>query len=421
MQTREFNLTGAQGQTLSGRLELPDGPVRAYALFAHCFTCTKKSVAAVRITRALAARGFGVLRYDFTGLGDSAGDFADSTFSADVQDIVAAGRIMADAGMAPRLLIGHSLGGAAVLAAALDMPDIAAVATIAAPFDVEHVTGQFGASLAEIIEKGEAKVDLGGRPFTVRKSFVDDLHRHDQKDRIGRLHKALLVLHAPQDLTVGINNAGSIFTAAKHPKSFVSLDGADHLLTRPADADYAAEVIAAWASRYLGSAAKPTADAEAAAGVVVEETRAGKYQVVVRAPGTAFFADEPVAAGGMGTGPSPYDLLGAGLGACTAMTLRMYADQKGLPLGRVRVAVSHAKAKDQTPADVFTRRIALEGEGLTAEQHARLLEIADRCPVHRTLERGAAIRTEAAPGPAGEGGAGAGAHARDMQAVCDNC
>lgn len=418
MQSRSFDFTGAQGQTLSGRLELPDGPVKTYALFAHCFTCTKKSIAAVRITRALAARGIGVLRYDFTGLGDSEGDFADSTFSADVQDIVAAGRIMTEAGFAPQLLIGHSLGGAAVLAAAPDMAGIKAVATIAAPFDVEHVTGQFGDTLHRIIAEGEARVDLGGRPFTVRKSFVDDLGRHDQKDRIAHLHRALLVLHAPQDMTVGINNASSIFMAAKHPKSFVSLDGADHLLTRPADADYAAEVIAAWASRYLVSAPAATDVAKDGDGVIVEETRAGKFQVAVRAPGATFFADEPVAAGGMGTGPSPYDLVSAGLGACTAMTLRMYADLKALPLARVKVAVGHVKVKGRTPSDVFSRRISLEG-ALTPEQTARLLEIADKCPVHRSLEGGAAVETELGQPPAPSGPPEE--HEREMEQTCATC
>lgn len=421
MQSRAFDFTGAQGQKLSGRLELPDGPVKAYALFAHCFTCTKKSIAAVRITRALAARGIGVLRYDFTGLGESGGDFADSTFSADVQDIVAAVKIMADEGFPPSLLIGHSLGGAAVLAAAGQLPEILAVATLAAPFDVEHATGQFGASLQEIIDKGEARVDLGGRPFTVRKTMIDDLHNHDQAARIGKLHKALLVLHAPQDLVVGINNATSIFMAAKHPKSFVSLDNADHLLTKPADADYAAEVITAWASRYLVT--EKTAVAEAPAvkegeGVVVEETRAGKYQVAVRAPGSTFFADEPVSAGGMGTGPSPYDLVAAGLGACTAMTLRMYADLKTLPLGRVRVAVAHRKVKDRQPADVFTRKISFEGL-LSDEQKARLMQIADKCPVHRTLEGGASVETEAGDPPAPSGPADE--HMQDMKEVCETC
>ncbi len=255
MRSDRFEFVGAEGQRLSGRLDAPQGrPARAFALFAHCFTCTKSSLAAVRIARALTGRGFGVLRFDFTGLGESEGDFADSTFSGSVRDLLAAARALADAGKAPTLLIGHSLGGAAVLAAAAELPAVKAIATIAAPFDVEHVTRLFGDGLQTLMSEGEAEVRLGGRPFKLRRAFVDDLRSHDQRERIERLRRALLVLHSPQDTIVGIDNAASIFQAAKHPKSFVSLDDADHLVTRPADAEYAAEVIAAWAARYLDHA-----------------------------------------------------------------------------------------------------------------------------------------------------------------------
>jgi putative redox protein len=396
MQSRVFDFTGAAGQKLAGRLDLPDHPPRGYALFAHCFTCTKNSLAAVRIARALAARGFGVLRFDFTGLGGSEGRFSEHGFSGDVADLISAAVEMAKAGMAPRLLIGHSLGGAAALAAAAELPDLAAVATVAAPFDVQHVTHLFQGGLETILEKGEAEVQLGGRPFTIRRSFVDDLKNHDQSARIARLHHPLLVLHSPVDQTVGIENASAIFLAARHPKSFVSLDHADHLLTRETDATYAADVIATWASRYLAAeTAMPELEPQTDQ-VLVQETGAGKFQVEVRTGSTRFLADEPVAAGGLGSGPNPYDLLGAALGACTAMTLRLYADQKQWPLQRTRVAVAHDKDKDRKPADRFNRAIALEGP-LDATQRARLIEIANKCPVHRTLESGSAIETAEVP------------------------
>jgi putative redox protein len=293
MQSKTFDFVGAAGQKLAGRLDLPDHSPRGYALFAHCFTCTKSSLAAVRIARALAARGFGVLRFDFTGLGGSEGKFSEGGFSGDVADLLSAADQMAKAGMAPKLLVGHSLGGAAVLAAAAELPEIAAVATVAAPFDVQHVTHLFKGGLDTILEKGEAEVQLGGRPFTIRRSFIDDLRTHDQGARIARLHHPLLVLHSPVDQTVGIENASSIFLAARHPKSFVSLDSADHLLTRETDATYVADVIATWASRYLEAAApmpelEPLQDQ-----VLVQETGAGKFQAEVRTGTTRFLVDEP--------------------------------------------------------------------------------------------------------------------------------
>jgi uncharacterized OsmC-like protein/fermentation-respiration switch protein FrsA (DUF1100 family) len=390
MSAQVFDFIGAEGQTLSGRLDLPDHRPQTFALLAHCFTCTKNSIAAVRIARALSLAGIGVLRFDFTGLGQSEGDFADTTFSANVQDLIMAARAMAAQGYAPSLLIGHSLGGAAVLAAASQLPLVRAVATIAAPFDVAHVEKLLGDGLQALRAHGEAEVQLGGRPFKLRRSFIDDLQTHDQKQRIAQLRRALLVMHAPGDATVDIDNATSIFQAARHPKSFVSLDDADHLLTRAADAEYAAQVIAAWAARYVGSS-RPTRAGSDKGQVTVEETGAGGLQVEVQAGGVRFIADEPVEVGGLGSGPTPYDLLCAALGACTVMTLRLYGRRKGWPLAKVRVGVGHVRATTVS-TDRFVREIELVGD-LTAEQRARLIEMAGRCPVHLTLERGSKVET----------------------------
>ncbi|MBS7457415.1 bifunctional alpha/beta hydrolase/OsmC family protein [Coralloluteibacterium stylophorae] len=391
MPTRSFDFTGAAGQRLAARLDTPDLPARAWAVFAHCFTCSKNSLAATRVARALTARGIGVLRFDFTGLGGSEGEFGAGGFSADVADLQAAVAHMREHDMAPALLVGHSLGGAAVLAAAGSLPSVRAVAVIGAPFDVMHVTGQFGAQVPEILERGEARVDLGGRPFTVRRQFIEDLRTHDQGARIAALDRALLVLHSPRDATVGIDNAAAIFQAARHPKSFVSLDTADHLLTVQEDAGYVADVVAAWAGRYLPELAEAAgADAQASERAEVAETGAGRFQLVVDTAGAHFLADEPPGVGGLGSGPNPFGLLSSALAACTAMTLRMYAERKGWPLGRTRVAVAHHRGEGGRSR--FERDIVLSG-ALDAEQRARLVEIAERCPVHRTLTEGADIVT----------------------------
>ena len=390
MASRQFDFIGSDGQRLSGQLDEPEGPALAYAIFAHCFTCTRKSLAAVRISRALTAKGIGVLAFDFTGLGQSAGEFADSSFSGNIRDLIAAASAMEEAGKAPSVLIGHSFGGAAVLAAAGDLPTVKAIATIAAPFDVKHIKHQFiEDDLARLEAEGETEVTLGGRPFRIKKDFIDDLAQHNQAERIRVLKRSLLIMHAPFDQYVGIENAQMIFESARHPKSFVSLDGADHLLTKAQDATYVADVIAAWASRYL-LGEMPLRSAVQEGYVVVDETGQGAFQVEVSAGGAHFFADEPVEVGGLGSGPTPYDLLSAGLGACTAMTLRLYARAKALPLDKVRVTVGHRKVKE-TPADRFVREIQLTG-ALTDAQKQRLLEIADKCPVHRTLH-GAGIET----------------------------
>lgn len=417
MSTQRFDFTGADGQQLSGILELPEGPVSSHVLFAHCFTCTRNSLAAVRLGKALAALGFGVLRFDFTGLGESGGEFADSSFSGNVADLVAAADAMREAGRPPALLIGHSLGGAAVLAAAGRIPDAEAVATIGAPFDVEHVTHLFAGGLDELREKGEAEVSIGGRPFRMRQSFVDDLSAHDQGARIRALRKPLLILHSPQDTIVGIDNATAIYKAALHPKSFISLDGADHLLTDRRDADFVATMIAAWSSRSLKCPTPVRSDAESGV-VTVSETGEGAFQVDVSAGGIHFLADEPPEVGGLGSGPTPYDLLAAGLGACTVMTLRMYARHKQIPLDQVSVAVGHRRRQGAQPADLFTRSLRLTGS-LSDQQRQRLAEIADRCPVHRTLERGAAVETVTGGTMPDEAAERPGQHARDMSRDAD--
>ena len=396
MRTEPFEFTGAAGQPLAGRIDRPDGPAHAYALFAHCFTCTKDSLAAVRISRALAASGIAVLRFDFTGLGQSGGSFGENGFSSDVSDVVAAAHAMAAADMPPRLLVGHSLGGAAVLAAALELPSVTAVASIAAPFDVEHLTGQFGTALERILADGEAEVDLGGRPFTVRKSFVEDLKQHDQGARIAALRRPLLILHSPRDNSVGLENATAIFQAAKHPKSFISLDDADHLLTRQKDAEFAADMIAAWASRYIGRAAD--LPVHEGSGVVAELTGAGRFQTRLTTGAGILLADEPVEVGGLRSGPTPYELLSGALAACTAMTLRIYADQKSIALPKLRVEVAHSRLPGSPAADCFARRIDL-GQGLDSATEKRLMEIADKCPVHRTLEAGADVVTSQTGSP----------------------
>lgn len=389
-----FDFENSAGHRLSGVLETGATPPQAYVVFAHCFTCDKRALAAVRISRALADRGFGVLRFDFTGLGESEGDFG-TGLSSDVADVVSAVEAMNAAGHEVQILVGHSFGGAAVLAAAGQCPSVRAVAVLNAPASAEHVLRHVeGAAGADA--DGRVPVVIAGRQFTLSAGFVADLAEHDQAQRIAQLKRALLILHAPRDEVVGIDNATEIFVAARHPKSFISLDDADHLLTAKADTDYAAAVIAAWAARYLTLPERsdtPTREA-----VRVEETGGGKFQVTVWAGPARFLADEPTDVGGLDSGPSPYDLLGAALGACTAMTCRLYADRKGWPLDKVSVEVTHtartAKAKDQ-----FVREIGLEGE-LDADQTARLIEIAEKCPVHRTLTEGAEVTTRARPAPA---------------------
>jgi len=410
MHFQNVTFENPRGNMLAARLDLPDGdrPV-ACALFAHCFTCSKNLKAVGNISRALTDQGFAVLRFDFTGLGESEGDFAETTFSTDVEDLVAAARYMEHNLEAPSILVGHSLGGAAVLQAASDIDSAKAVATVGAPFDPGHVSQHFEDSIDTIEERGEARVTLSGRTFTVTKQFVDDLAATRMESSIGGLERALMIFHSPVDQIVGIDNAAKIFQAAKHPKSFVSLDQADHLLMDESDSRYVGAVIGAWARKYvdLPPATGAPHDDEIDHGEVRTETGDG-YRTKIQAGRHAFVADEPTDIGGTDTGPTPYDLLLAALGSCTGMTLRMYADRKEWPLRETTVRLEHAKVhakdcedceKEDGKIDRITREIEVSGD-LDDAQRERLLEIANKCPVHRTLHNEIRVVSSLASEPA---------------------
>lgn len=402
MPTENITIATDAGHELSGAIELPTGLVRGAALFAHCFTCTKQSRAAVSVSRALAREGIATLRFDFTGLGGSEGEFGRAGFAADVADLVAAAEDLLDRFAQPVLLVGHSLGGAAVLAAADDLgaDKVAAIATIGAPSDVPHVLDNIDGDITAIREKGQGEVNIGGREFHLSREFLDKVENVDLLAEVAKLRKPLLFLHSPTDDVVGVEHASALFGAAKHPKSFVSLDGADHLLLDEADSDFAARVIAGWAHRYL-----PLRDdwPMPEDGVVVKSGH-GKFGTEVHTKTHRFIADEPRSYGGDDTGPTPYDLLNAALGTCTAMTIKMYAEKKGWALEGVTVEVTHEREhKDECDhveameegkqMQALNRVISIAGEGLDQEQCIKLIEIADKCPVHRTLEGALHIHT----------------------------
>ncbi|AXX97565.1 bifunctional alpha/beta hydrolase/OsmC family protein [Profundibacter amoris] len=401
MQSEKITFTGHNGHRLAARLDMPKGPHLGTALFAHCFTCSKDIPAARRIAGRLAAMGIAVLRFDFTGLGHSEGEFENTSFSSNIDDLVLAADYLAKRDMPVSMLIGHSLGGAAVLMAAGRIDSVKAVVTIGAPFDPEHVTHNFKGAISEICAEGMADVCLGGRPFKIAREFIEDISKSELAPAIAGLNRALLVLHAPRDTVVSIDNAAEIFMAAKHPKSFVTLDDADHLITRATDAEYAAGVIAAWASRYL-DLTPPAPPIGAPEGVVrVREADPDGYlQDITSGPYHHALADEPIAYGGTNRGMSPYGFLSAGLGACTSMTIRMYARRKKWPLERVWVDVTHDKVHAQDAIagqkaqkiDCFKREIHISGD-LDDAQRKRLLEIADKCPVHKTLLHSSRIET----------------------------
>jgi len=394
---------GTDGVMLAGLLETPESSPHSFALFAHCFTCGKDVVSASRISRALVARGYAVLRFDFTGLGSSDGDFANSNFSSNVNDLVKAADFLRENYRAPSLLIGHSLGGAAVLAAAHAMEEVKGVVTIGAPADPKNVVKQFGCKTDEITRQGVAEVQLAGRPFTIKKQFLEDLSDQYQADKIANLKKALLVFHSPMDETVSVHEAEKIYRNAKHPKSFISLDDADHLLTRASDAEYVAAAIAAWAARYISepeNVEKKTSAVRAGHVMVAEKNK--QFTRTVITDSHVWLADEPTAVGGGDLGPDPYEHLLAALGTCTSMTIRMYANHKKLPLDDVTVTLSHDRQYiddcmgcDDSPRkiEVINRNVTLVGD-LSEETRQRLLQIADRCPVHRTLHSDLNIQTQ---------------------------
>lgn len=391
--SEKLSFVNQDGVTLAGRLELPDRTPRAFALFAHCFTCSKDVSAAGRISRALARQGIAVLRFDFTGLGGSDGEFENSNFTSNVEDLLAAARHLSQQYQAPRLLIGHSLGGAAVLVAARRLPSVEAVVTIGAPADPAHVRNLFADEVDDIERDGVAAVNIGQRPFRIRKQFLDDLEQHNLGEELGALNKALLIFHSPVDKIVGIDNARRIYEAARGFKSFVSLADADHLLLKKEDAEYTATVLSAWAGRYLGGEEQEEETPAAAEGFVQVEELQRPFTARITAGRHSMLADEPAAVGGADRGPTPYDYLLAGLGACTSMTLRMYADRKKWPLDGIQVRLRHARihAKDcescestEGMVDTIERELVLTGD-LDQEQQNRLLEISEKCPVHRTL------------------------------------
>ncbi|WP_029033857.1 bifunctional alpha/beta hydrolase/OsmC family protein [Salinimicrobium terrae] len=399
MNYKKIKFTNSEGLELSGYLELPlNRHPHSFVLFAHCFTCNKNYFAVKNIARALSAKGYGVLRFDFSGLGESDGEFADTTFSGNVEDLLAAAEFLKSEYKAPEMLIGHSLGGAAVIFAADKLPSVKSVVTIAAPSSPVHVKHLLKSNLEEIVQKGVAEVNVGGRNFTIKKNFLDDITIHDLNQFAKDLNKAFLIMHSPQDKVVEISNAEALYKSVRHPKSFVSLDGADHLLTNNRDSEYAGSVIASWASRYLQIPEEKELLTEHQ---VVANLGKNGFTTHMRAGRHYFTADEPKSFGGDDFGPSPYELLSAGLAACTSMTIQMYSRRKKWPLQNVETHVDHKKShaedcenceRNTAKIDIFEREIVLEGN-LDEQQQQKLLEIADKCPVHRTLSNKVKITT----------------------------
>lgn len=400
MSIQKISFENSSGKKLSARLEFPlDQKPHNFAVFAHCFTCNINFTAVRYISRALAAEGFGVLSFDFTGLGMSEGDFAETNFSGTVDDLICAAEFLEKNYQAPSLIVGHSLGGAAGILAASQLAEIKAVVTIGAPSAPQHVTNLLAGGIEEIKEKGAAEINIGGRPFLIKRQFVEDLEEQNLLSVIRAMRKAFLFLHSPQDLIVAVENAAELYKAAFHPKSFVSLDGADHLLSKKEDAMYVGDLIASWAARYVRI--PPEKELSTTSQTVAYLRKEEKFTTEIKAGAHRLTADEPASFGGSDFGPSPYQLVAAGFAACTAMTLRLYADRKKWDLKEVYVHVSHEKthAEDclncessDSKIDKFIREIELVGD-LNTEQKQRLLEIADKCPVHRTLEAKAHIES----------------------------
>ena len=397
MRFERITFSNTRGKMLAGRIDFPlKGEPLAYALYAHCFTCNKNLRAIGRITQTLAHHGIATLRFDFTGLGDSEGDFSETNFSSSVSDFLLAARYLEENFGAPEVLIGHSLGGAVVLAAGSAIDSVRAVVTVAAPATPRHIERHIADDLATIEAEGKAEVTVAGRPFTIRQQLLDDIRSVRLEQAIATLGRPLLVIHSPIDNVVTVDNAAEILSHARHPKSFISLDGADHLISVDEDARYVAEVIASWANRYtsgdLATHSQPDFLVDAPKSVTVVRTESG-FRTDVLSNGFPLIADEPTSVGGTNTGPTPYDYLLTALGSCTAMTLRMYADRKNWPLESVTVRLTHRKIhasdcdeceSDEGYLDHIDRELELAGP-LSPDQRQRLSEIADRCPVHKTL------------------------------------
>lgn len=417
MKSTKTHFKGARGQKLAAQLDLPvDGQATSVALFAHCFTCGKDLIAAKNISRALTAEGFGVLRFDFTGIGQSEGSFEDSSFSQDVDDIVFLVEELAKQELKVELLIGHSLGGAAVVQAVSRLPKIKALVTIGAPASPSHVTHLFESAIDEIKEEGAAKVMLAGRPFKVGKKLLDDLQEQKIVGCLKNFEGAYLNLHAPEDAYVSIDNATALFKMAHHPKSYISLDGMDHLLSNPKDSLRVGKLVATWVDSFIFGdieLAKNNSDTEHEAfqkinphndQVAALLPKDDAYTTLIKMGDThRLISDEPTSLGGNDLGPTPYELLSAGLASCTAITIKMYAQRKEWPLEDVHVYIEHSKidapeehkaAAQNRKIDHFKRIIKLDGPDLDDDQKARLLDIANKCPVHRTLHMPVVTSTE---------------------------
>lgn len=394
MKSTKLKIENKKGHILNAFLELPaNQKPNYYVIFAHCFTCSSTLGAVRNISNTLTTHGFGVVRFDFTGLGRSEGEFSESHFSGNVDDLIAVHNYMKTNFEAPCLLVGHSLGGAAVLVAASQLDDIKAVATIGAPATVSHVKHLFSHNINEIPEDVDVQVNIGGRPFVINKEFVSDFDKTDLPTIVKNLRKPLLILHSPIDTIVGIENAKQLYHHAHHPKSFVSLDNADHLLTNSKDSRYAGNMIGTWVERYFPKKENEMLDTEGEQLVGHLNLIEDNFTTKIQTKNHDMIADEPISVGGNDFGPSPYQYLYAGLAACTTMTLKMYADRKGWDLQEVFVYISHSKKKNTelgielekpTRLDFITKKLKFVGD-LSEEQKQRLKEIAAKCPVHKTL------------------------------------
>ncbi|GAB5539551.1 MAG: bifunctional alpha/beta hydrolase/OsmC family protein [Salibacteraceae bacterium] len=400
MKSEKLSISNKSGTALHAVLELPPNqhPTH-YAMFAHCFTCSSNLNAVRNVSRSLANQGFGVVRFDFTGLGKSEGAFADSHFSGNVSDLICVAEHIKQHYSAPKLIVGHSLGGAASIVAASKLDYIEAVATIAAPSSVQHTKKHFSHGIEELSEKGAIEVNIGGRPFKIDSEFVKDFDNTDLLKVVKELRKPILIMHAPFDKTVAIQSAQELYTSSMHPKSFISLDGADHLLTEKRDSEYVGDVIGSWVKRYFPpvEAQRLSTEGEQLVGRLnlVEDN----FTTSIQTNKHSIVADEPEEVGGDDFGPAPYELLGASLIACTAMTIKLYAERKEWPLTEVEVFVSHSKKhRDDADSgsaklDHLQKKLRFHGD-LSDDQRERLKEIASKCPVHRTLLTEVVIETE---------------------------